>query len=146
MSDGPPADPAPGDTYVVVVSPDVTATNLTMEELRRLFFFRERRWKSGPAASLVYSEEGLEPGSFLLTAIYHMSYPELRRLILEKLYQGEIALAPRVAPSDGIAVTYVASGRGLVALVPAAVGQGTRAKILTIDGLAPGSAGYALKR
>ena len=138
--------PAAVEEYVIVVSSDVPVASLSIDQLRRMFLFREKYWRPGLPVKLIFSEEGVEPGSFLLEHIYRSDYSALRRLIVEKLYQEEIDLAPKVVASDNVAVAFVASGRGLVALVRAAAARGGKAKIVAIDGILPGAAGYALRR
>lgn len=134
------------EDYVVVVSPDVSVKSMNLERVRRLFLFRERYWKTGLPVKLIFSESGVEPHSFLLDKIYRMDYSALRRLIVESLYREEIDLAPKVVASDDLAVAFVASGRGLIALVRATAAQGTEAKIVAIDEILPGASGYALRR
>ena len=130
----------------MVVSPDVAVSDLSMDQLRRLFLFRERYWKPGSAVTVLYSEDALEPGSLLLEEIYRMDYATLRRFIVEKIYQEEIDLAPKVVASGKLAVAFVASGRGLITLVRASAAQRSSAKIVSVDGHLPGSGGYALRR
>jgi hypothetical protein len=142
-----PAEETPVvEEYAIVVSPDVTVTSLSLERVRRLFMFRETYWKPGLPVRLMYSESGVQPHSFLLDRIYRMEFSSLRRLIVEKLYQEDIDLAPKVVPSDEVAIAFVASGKGLIALVRASVAQGANARPVAIDGVPPGAPGYALRR
>jgi len=140
------APPTGSEEYVVIVSPDVPAKSISLERLRRLFQFREKYWKPGLPVRIIFSEEGVGPRSFLLENVYRSDYPALRRFIVEKLYQEEIDLAPKVVASDEVAATFVGSGRGLIALVRATAVRGTGATIVAIDGVLPGAAGYALRR
>lgn len=134
------------EDYAVVVSPDVSVASLDLDQLRRLFLFRERFWKPGMAVTVLLSEDGLRPGSFLLQRLYRMDYASLRRLIFEKLYQQEIDLAPVVVASDEVAVEFVAAGRGLIALVRASALHGRSVKVVAINGALPGAGGYVLRR
>jgi hypothetical protein len=134
------------EEYAIVVSPDVKVTNLSLERVRRMFLFRETYWRPGLPVRLLFSESGVEPHSFLLDRIYRMEFSSLRRLIVEKLYQEDIDLAPKVVASDEVAVVFVASGKGLIALVRASVVQSAGANPVAIDGLLPGVPGYALRR
>lgn len=134
------------EEYAIVVSPDVKVTTLSLERVRRLFLFRETYWRPGLPVRLLYSESGVEPNSFLLQRIYRMEFSSLRRLIVERLYQEEIDLAPKVVASDAVAIAFVASGKGLIALVRANALQGADARPVAIDGVLPGAPGYALRR
>lgn len=137
---------SPSDEYAIVVSSDVSVEGVSMEQLRRYFLFREKFWKPGHAVRVLYSEDDLVPRSFLLEHIYRRDYPSLRRFIVEKLYQGEIDLAPKVVASDEVAVAFVDSGSGLIALVRASAARGTKTKVIAVDGLLPGAPGYSLRR
>jgi len=138
---------ASAETYVVVVSPDVSMTDLSFEDLRRIFLFRQRFWKPNQPITLLYSEFNFQAGSFMLQSVYAMSRQDLKTLILRRLYSGDIDLAPKIVSSDETAVAFVGNGYGIVALVRAdAVSADARARVLTIDGAAPGSAGYPLRR
>jgi len=134
------------EEYAIVVSPDVTVTSMDLERVRQLFFFRERFWKPELPVRLLYSESGIAPRSFLLERVYRMDYASLRRLIIEKLYQEEIDLAPKVVASDDVAVAFVAAGSGLIALVHATAARRPDATVIAIDGVLPGAPGYALRR
>lgn len=141
------AEPPPlSEEYAIVVSPDVTVNSMSLERVRRLFLFREKYWKPGHPVKLIFSEGSVEPRSFLLERIYRMDYSSLRRFIVEKLYQEEIDLAPKVVVSDEMAAAFVSSGRGLTALVRATAAREANAKIVAIDGILPGAPGYALRR
>jgi len=135
-----------GEIHAAIVSPDVPVDNLSSEELRRLFLFSRRFWVPGHPATILFSEENLTDDSFMIERIYRMEYPSIRRLILEKLYQSEIDLAPKVVANDSMTVQFVASGSGLVAIVPIDHARRANVKVLTIDGKAPSDEGYPLRR
>jgi len=134
------------EDYVVVVSPDVPVSDLSLDELRRLFVFRQKFWTASLPVTVLYSDEGLAPGSFLLDRIYRLEHRSLKRLILEKLYSGEIDLAPKVVSTDKAIVDFVGAGQGLIGLVRADVVAGDSVKILTIEGKAPDAEDYPLRR
>lgn len=94
--------------------------------------------------TILLSENGMEPGSFLLSHVYQVSdKASLRRLILEKLYQGQIDLAPKIVATDELAIRFVAAGRGLLAVVRADRLDGDGVRVLSLDGKLPGSPGYS---
>jgi len=135
-----PAEPE----FAIVASPDVTVADLSLDELRRLFGFSRKYWTASSPVTILLSEESMEPGSFVLEKVYQLpDKASLRRLILEKLYQGQIDLAPKIVGSDELAIRFVAAGRGLLAVVRADAVDGAGVKILALDGKLPGSPGYA---
>jgi hypothetical protein len=142
---GSPALPAEPGRFALVASPEVPVSEVSFDEVTRLFSFHKKFWKPGEPASVLLPASGLEARKFLLKKVYKLSEPELRQMILKKLYQGEIDLPPKVASTDREALSFVASARGLVTIVPADSVRGTNVKVLRVDGKLPSDAGYILK-
>jgi hypothetical protein len=128
----------------VVASIDVPVDGVTMTELRRLFLLERRFWKPGQPATALHPPAGTPARESFLRHLSRSDERELRRLMLEKLYRGEIDLAPKVMRSDAEAVAFVVSGRGLLALVPAALAESAAVKVLRVDGRLPGERAYPL--
>jgi hypothetical protein len=137
---------AADETYVVVVSPDVPCANIEIDELRRIFELKQHFWRAGQSLNLLFSEENLLPGSFVLDRIYRTDYGDVKKLILQNLYSGEINLAPKVVATDETVVAFVASGRGMIAVVRADAVGDEPVKVLTVGGSAPNAAEYPLRR
>ena len=138
---------ADSESFAVVVSADVPARDVSMDELRSIFLFRKRHWAPKRPVTIVFGDDSLGSGSVLLETIYGMDYPSLRRMILEKLYQGELDMAPKVVATDQAVIAYVAQGRGLLGWVHAsslpAESDGSF-RVLTVDGKAHTEPGYPL--
>jgi hypothetical protein len=130
--------------FAVVVSPDVELTSCSSAELRHLFGLERQFWKAGRPVVVLLPEAGSHTHAFLLRRVYRTDEDGLKRLMLEKLYRGEIDLAPKVVGSDREALSFVASSRGLIALVPASLVDGADVRVLRIDGKLPGASGYPL--
>lgn len=147
LAGGKPSLPADLERFAIVASPDVPVQDLSLDELRSIFMFRKHHWSPGRPVTVVFGDEFLNSDSALLEMIYGMDYPSLRRMILEKLYQGELDLPPKVVATDRAVIAYVANGRGLLgwvhasALSPQPDGS---FKVLTIGGKAYGDPGYPL--
>ncbi|MFN2399474.1 MAG: hypothetical protein ABR543_12670 [Gemmatimonadaceae bacterium] len=133
-------------SFAIVASPTVPVSELTMGDLRNVFFFRKKFWGGGKRVVLLLPAPGLQARDFLLADIYRLNSAGLQRLILEKLFQGEIDLAPRVVRSDQDALSFVASARGMLAIVPTDAIPADRSgfKVLRINGKLPGESGYPL--
>ncbi len=141
-----PARPRAADGGIaVIVSPSVHADGITSAELRRVLRLDKRYWKPGEPIALLMPAMGSPTRGFVLTRFLRSTEADQRRLVLEKMYRGEIDLAPKVVATDAEAVTYAASGRGVLALVPASAITGTASvKVLRVDGRLPREAGYPL--
>jgi len=99
----------------------------------------------GTRAGVLLPSVGSKTRSVLLRHVYRLSDPDLRQMILTKLYQGAMDVPPRVTASDHEAAGFVNSTRGLIALVETGVALESGAHILRVDGKKPGDAGYPLK-
>jgi hypothetical protein len=136
--------PAGPQAYAIVASPGVPVSALSLEEVRRIFLMRKRFWKPGDVVTILLPPAKSQTRAFMLSRIYQLDEPGLRRMILEKIYRAEIDLAPKVVGSDSETVDFVAGSRGLVGLVPAEAAAGSPARVLRVDGKLPGDEGYPL--
>jgi hypothetical protein len=132
------------EEFIAVTSPSVPVENVSLPELRQLFLLEKRHWKAGQPVVALLPATGSSARTFLMDRIYRFKEPELRRLIVEKMYRGEVDLAPKVVSSDAEALSFVAAGRGLIAIVPARMAGDPGVKVLRIEGRLPGASGYAL--
>ena len=94
-----PAVSDPGD-IAVVASADVPVDDVSMKELRRLFTLERRFWTPGRPSTVLYPSPGSSARTALLRDLCRADEPGLRRMMLEKMYRGEIDLAPKVVRSD----------------------------------------------
>jgi hypothetical protein len=81
---------------------------------------------------------------FLLRHVYRMSDDDLRRFILERIFQAEIDFAPKVFSTDAEALAFVRAGRSLITVVSAGVARSPGVKVLRVNGKLPRQAGYPL--
>lgn len=129
--------------YAVVSSGDVDVTSLTSADLRALVLLDRHFWKPGHPVVLILPAPGSAARDFVVGHLCRSNEPALRRLYVEKMYRGEIDLAPKVA-AESDARTFVASGRGVLAVLPVPVKPGEGLRVLAIDGRRPGEPGYPL--
>ena len=144
-SSGVGAAPVPnGAEFVVIASSGVPVDDLTLDELRRVFLFKRGVWRPGQPVNVMLPDSGLPARAFLLRHVYRMSEQDLRRFILERIFQAEIDFAPKVVGSDAEAVAFVKAGRSLITLVSSGAPRLSQVKVLRIDGKLPRQAGYPL--
>jgi hypothetical protein len=140
------ATPAAGErSYAVIVSKSVDVDGLSLDELRRILTFKRTQWKGGRAITLLLPGGSLPARSFILSRLYGMSDDELRRFILQRIFQAEIDFAPKVVSVERDAIAFVASGQSVIAIVSASTPGLDAVKTLRIDGRIPGQAGYPLQ-
>lgn len=131
--------------YAVIASPDVEVATLTKPELRRIFMLDRRFWKSGHPIVTLMLPGGTQARTYLLGNVCGLDEAGFRQMLLEKMYRGELDLAPKVVESGEDAVSFVAASHGLIAMVPASLAASGRVRVLAVGGKVPGTAGYPLK-
>ena len=135
--------PIPAE-FAVIASSGVPVDDLTFDELRRVFLFRRSVWRPNQPVNVILPDSGLPARGFLLRHIYRMSDQDLRRFILERIFQAEIDFAPKAVGSDAEAMAFARAGRSIVAVVSAGATLLPDVKVLRIDGKLPREAGYPL--
>jgi hypothetical protein len=138
------ADSAAVVVYAVVVAEDVPLTDITLDELRRVFLMKRAFWKPGKPIRLVLPASGLPARTFLLQYVCQKTEGEMRRLVLESIYRGESDQPPKVANSDEEALALLSSIANSVALVSTDASLGSGVKALRVDGKLPSDPGYPL--
>src|SRR5436309_134041 len=133
---------AAGD-IAIVVRPDVPVDNLSFAELRRVLLGDRQFWTSNVRVTLLVRAPGAREREVVLKTIYQMSEAQFRQYWIAKVFRAEAASGPRIVYSNEMAADLVAQIPGAVAFIDALqVPKGL--KVLKINGLGPGQAGYPL--
>ena len=128
----------------VIVNPDVQVANLTLADLRRVLLGDREFWPSGIRIALLLRAPVARERDVAVQAICEMTEAQFRQHWIAKVFRAESPTSPSLVYSDDMAVDEVSHTSGGLALVAAsAVRPGV--KVLKIDGLAPGEAGYRLR-
>ena len=134
---GRPSGASETASYAVIVATDVPLTDISLDELRRVFVLKRAFWKPGKQIRVVLPGTGLPARAFLLDRVCQKTEGELRRLVLESTYRGETDQPPKVASSDEDALRLVSLLPSAVALVTAETSLPPGVKTLRIDGKLP---------
>lgn len=129
-------------SYSVIVNPDNPISDLSSSELRDIFEGDVQSWSGGSSIVL------LVPGKpvtydMLLSTVYRRNAEQMRRHWVAKIYRGEITEEPETVVSPAVVLRRVSDLRGAISIVPSEL-VSIDVKVLRIDGLLPGEAGYAL--
>jgi hypothetical protein len=127
----------------VIVHPSTPVAGLSSADLREILLLERQHWSGGERVYVLLPPAGTPQKEVLLRRLLRMKDQDLRRHYLAKLYAGEISSFPRVASSAEAAKRFVARAPNALAIVDAAVADGT-VKVLAVDGRRPGEAGYPL--
>lgn len=142
-----PAAPAftqsvPG--IAVIVNKDLPVDDLPLTELRRILLGDRAFWSSGLKVTLLIRAPIARERDAAVKTVCDMTEAQFRQHWIAKVFRAESAMGPKIVYSNDSAIEAVGRTPGAVAFVEAtAVTKGV--KVLKIDGLAPGQAGYKLK-
>jgi hypothetical protein len=126
----------------VIVSADNPATNVSMGELRKMFAGAKRSWPGGQRIKLVTRGPGC-PERLVLMKLLAMSESEYRQYWTARVFRGEADAEPMTVPSVGMQKEALKAFPGAISLVNVRdVKPGM--KVIKVDGLLPGAAGYPL--
>lgn len=139
------AAPAAAAEYAVVVSPDVRVDSLSLAQLRQLFVLNRHFWAQGQSVTVLLPPVHSPTREFLVGRIYRANEGLLRRMVVEKLFRGDIDAAPKTVASDADAGSLAAAGRGVIALVAADTPVPSGARVIAVEGRRPGESGYPLR-
>jgi len=137
------ASVAQAASIAVVVHPSVELDDLTFAEFRKIILGDRQFWTGGKRITLIVRAPVADERTVLLKRVYKMSEAQYRQYWVAKVFRAEIASGPRVVLSNEEAVDLVGVIDGAIAIVGSEdVPEGL--KVLKIDGLLPGEAGYPL--
>jgi hypothetical protein len=137
-----PAAAQPNDVVVVVNSGNPT-TNISLGDLRKMFSGTKRSWSGGQPVKLITRGSGC-PERVVLLNLVAMSEIEYRQYWTALVFRGEADAEPMVLPSVGMqkeALNVYPWAISLVSVADVKPGM----KVLKVDGILPGAAGYPLR-
>ena len=126
----------------VVVSSGNPATNISMGDLRKTFAGTKRVWPSGQAIKLITRGPGC-PERRSLLQLLAMSESGYKQYWTAQVFRGEADTEPLVVPSVGMQKEALRIFSGAISLVNA-VDVKPEMKVIKVDKLLPGAAGYPL--
>ena len=129
---------------VVVVHPDVPVDNLTFAELRRVLLGDREFWSSGVRVTLLIRAPVARERDVAVKGVCEMTEAQFRQHWIAKVFRNETPSGPKIVYSNEMAIDQVMRTPGAITFVEAPkVTKGM--KVLKIDGLSPGQAGYRIK-
>jgi ABC-type phosphate transport system substrate-binding protein len=141
---GAPALAQSAPDIAVIVNKDLAVDDLPLTELRRILLGDRAFWSSGLKVTLLIRAPIARERDAAVKTVCDMSEAQFRQHWIAKVFRAESATGPKIVYSNDAAIEAVGRTPGAVAFVEAtAVTKAV--KVLKIDGLAPGQAGYKLK-
>jgi ABC-type phosphate transport system substrate-binding protein len=128
----------------VIVNKKTAVLGMTTRDLKGIFLGEKEAWPNGTKLiAIAPSLEHAETRS-LLKEICGMNEPDYKKYFMQMNFQGKTVNAPHLVASP-------AQVRAAVAATPGAIGivnlhdVDTSVNVISLDGVAPGSAGYKLE-
>jgi phosphate transport system substrate-binding protein len=130
----------------IIVNKSNPNDNLSFSELRAYFMAERSNWSSGGGKVRVIMREPGEPErEAVLRLIYDMGEKDFNSYFLGKKFRGEILEEPRLRSSTPDMIKTISNVQGAIGYVRADEVDAS-VKVLRVDGLAPGDAGYKIRQ
>jgi ABC-type phosphate transport system substrate-binding protein len=134
-----------GDVDVaVVVNADTPVNNLSLAEVRKIFLGERQYWTANVPVVLLMRAPVARERDVVLKTIYQMSESRFKQYWIAKIFRAESASAPKVVYSNDMANELVTAIPGAIAFIDSRDLK-PGAKVVRVDGLLPGDAGYPLR-
>jgi hypothetical protein len=128
----------------IVVHPDVPITELSLDQLRRVFMADQQFWPDGSRITLLVRAPAAYERDVVLNVIYRMTEDEFRKYWVGKMFRAEVPAGPKIVYSSEMAHGLVTAVRGAIGFIPAGDVL-EEAKVIRIDGRLPGEPAYPLQ-
>ena len=129
----------------IIVNKSNPNDNLSYSELREYFMAERNNWSSGAGkVRVVMREPGVLEREAVLRLIYDMNEKDFNSYFLGKKFRGELVEEPRLRNSTPDMIKTISNLPGAIGYVRADEVDAS-VKVLRVDGLAPGDAGYRIK-
>lgn len=130
----------------IIVNKSNPNEDLKFSELREYFLAERSNWSSGGGKVRVIMREPGEPErEAVLRLIYDMDEKDFNSYFLGKKFRGEVLEEPRLRSSTPDMIKTISNVPGAIGYVRADEVDAS-VKVLRVDGLAPGEAGYKIKQ
>jgi len=135
--------PAGADVAIVVNSAN-PVSNLTLSELRKIYFGDRQYWKGNLPVLVLMRSRGAPEREVVLRVVFEMTEERYTKYWVAKVMRAEVSDPPASLYSFGILQEGVKGNPGAIGYVNAGdLRPGV--KVLRVDGLLPGESGYPLR-
>lgn len=136
-------------TIAIVVHPDTNVSDLSMDQLRKIFLADQQFWPDKSRITLLVRAPKAADRDLVLNHIYLMSEAQFRQYWVAKMFRAEVTSGPKLVFSSTMALDLLMAIRGSIAFVNASEINdkkfNDKIKILRINGLLPSDAAYPLR-
>jgi hypothetical protein len=131
-------------SIAVVVHPDTPVSDLSLDEVRKIFLGDRQYWSAKLPVVLLMRAPVAHERDVVLRVIYQMNEAQFKRYWIAKIFRAESATPPKTYYSNDMANELTAAIPGAIAIMDASeVPRGV--KVVRIDGHLPSDSDYPLK-
>jgi ABC-type phosphate transport system substrate-binding protein len=128
----------------VVVNPDTPVSDLSLEEVRKIFLGDRQYWSAKLPVVLLIRAPVSREREVALQVVYQMDEVRFKRYWIAKIFRAESATAPKVVYSNDMANELTAALPGAITFIDARdVHPGL--KVVRVDGHLPSESDYPLR-
>lgn len=138
------AQSVPTIDALIIVNADVPTTSIRLVELRDILLGEKQHWAPGLRVTVFRPPSGPDWEIVLARAV-RLSPLSYTRRLQGNTYSGIASSAPRIVPSVEARKRLVADTPGGLAIIPAGPVDPS-VKVLKVEGIGPGEAGYPFGR
>lgn len=135
---------AQGFTVAIVVHPDAQVSDLTFDELRKIFMAQQQFWRDNSRITLLVRAPVAAERKMVLEKIYRMSEDQFRQFWIGKMFRADVASGPKIVYSSEMARELVTAIPGAITFLPLDAVT-ANVKVVRINGKLPTDAGYILR-
>jgi len=134
---------ARAEDLAIIVAKNVAVDRVALPELRQLLRAEKSKTPDGLDVTLVTRERGSVERATVLREIYQLPDAGYEKYFMQKVFTGAMAAAPRLLPTANAMRKFVAANPGAIGYIRAS-DLDDSVKVLAVDGVLPGAAGYPL--
>ncbi len=138
-----PPDDSTRESLAVIVNRTNPVADLSFDEWRQVFLGERTRWPNGRRVHLVMSPTARPEREAVLRIVYEMREQDFHAHFLRAKFTGEVLEEPRMLDTPTRVINFVFLQPGAIGYVRAGE-VGPSVKVISVDGLRPGEAGYKL--
>lgn len=128
----------------VVTNPQTPVSDLSLADVRKVFLGERQYWTSDMPVILLVRAPVAREREVVLRTIYQMTESQFKQYWVAKIFRSEAVSAPKIVYSADMS-------NQLLSVIPGSIGfmqakdVGPGLKVLKVNGLLPGEAGYPLR-
>lgn len=133
-----------GGDIAVVTNSHTPVSDLSLADVRKVFLGERQYWTSDMPVILLVRAPVAREREVVLRTIYQMSESQFKQYWVAKIFRSEAVSAPKIVYSADMSNQLLSVIPGSIAFMQAKdVGPGL--KVVKVNGLLPGEAGYPLR-